>query len=423
MRKTALMLTNEDRLLILVADSSMRQEPPDEELRNEAASMLGSVFDWRRFMKLAGHHMYLAATARFFKTLGTFEGLPEDVRGILEGEYFLSQARFTKKEYELIELVRDMEKEAVAPIVIKGIPLAYSLYNDPGVRVSKDIDILVPRSDLERCQRVLQKNGYFLRSGRRSAEEYRAYHFHYIYCRGENLDSVVELHWDLLDPTMDHAIPDEARLRERAIPLQVGGTTIRTLSPPDAFWYMGMHAAYKCFLAFRSLAEMKGMARRFKESDWNEVILWSARCNTDREMTLATSLCESLFGRLSRSGTAVGRAPGFFMKRFILSTYYPRALVWEWLPFRDTHEFAMELYLRKGFRHRALYLYRLVFPDRVTLTRLYFNYRTSGVKQRIRLHLNGLYVLMKVLLVTLFMGFLVRSEIIGPRMLDPERNR
>jgi hypothetical protein len=110
------------------------------------------------------------------------------------------------------------------------------------------------------------------------------------------------------------------------------------------------------------------------------------------------------------------------MKYFILSSYYPRALVWEWLPFSATHELVMMLYLRKGFVHRLQYLYHLVFPDRATLFNLYSAYGEGGRANRIKMHFNGLYVLLKVVFLTLFAGVLMRSKILTARMLDPERH-
>ena len=422
MRQSVLELKDEEKLLVLIADSSTVAAYVDEQLRDRAGSLLGSAFDWHRFMKLAGYHLYLAAAASFFKNLKMFEELPRQVQEVLEKEYFLSHARFLKKEHELLEIVHEMEKENIHPIIVKGIPLAYLLYDDFGARASKDIDVLIPPADLERAKKVLVREGYSLLSGTRTPEDFRSYHFHYIYCRGEHVDSVVELHWNLLYPTLDHRIVDRAQLEEQAIQVQVGGKTVRTLSLPHAFWHMSIHALYKYCLAFRSFAEMKGIARRLDESDWERVFSWSSQCNTDREITLAVNLCESLYGNFLSESARRKTEANSFMKYFILSSYYPRALVWEWLPFSATHELVMMLYLRKGFVHRLQYLYHLVVPDRATLFNLYSAYREGGRVNRIKMHFNGLYVLLKVVFLTLFAGVLMRSKILTARMLDPERH-
>jgi hypothetical protein len=254
MRGSMLKLKEEERLLVLIVDASMRKEGYDETVRERAASIMSGPFVWDRFMRLAGQHLSLSVVHRFCEDLGLSGNVPSNVRQALETEYLLAQARFLKKEHELLEVVRRLEKAGVAPIVIKGVALAQLLYKDRGTRASRDIDLLIPQADMERAQEVLLGSGYALRTDARSAEDYRDYHFHYVFGRGENLDSIVELHWNLLDPTMDYGTADVGELREQARSFEIGGETLRTLGLPHAFWHMGIHAAQNYFLAFRSLA-------------------------------------------------------------------------------------------------------------------------------------------------------------------------
>jgi hypothetical protein len=168
---------------------------------------------------------------------------------------------------------------------------------------------------------------------------------------------------------------------------------------------------------------MNALSQRLDESDWWKVLSWSARCGTNRELALAVSLSESLFGPFLPATVRSRLAPDWFMERFVLSVYYPRALVWEWLPSAATHELAMMLYLCRGCRRKLRFLYRLVVPDRAALTYLYFGHRDAGFLKRIELHVNGVYVLLKVIFSMMFAGLVTRREILGSRWLDPERNK
>ena len=422
MRKSALTLRNEEKLLVLIADEAMRPEAHEGRSCVEAAALLAEPFDWPLFMRLAACHNHAAAACAALKNFALLEKTPSNVRAALEKEHVLSQARFLKKEHELLAIVNGLESAGIFPIVIKGIPLAYLLYRNPGVRVSKDIDILVPKPDVQAAENVLLEIGYSLYEGVHTAADYSAYHFHHVFCLGARQDSVIELHWDLLSPMMTHYTFNAAALRERAIPVRIGNASVLTPELPHAFWHMGIHASYRSFLAFRSLVEMKGMSRRFAPAQWEEVFSWSTRCNTDREIAMAINLCESLCGDILdaslRSKARLGRSA----KLFILSTFYPRALMWEWLPFAATHELVIALYMKRGFAAKMKYLIRLVVPDRAARFGLYFKYRGDGVFDRMCLHLNGFYVLLKTAFLTIFMGFLIRSGIIGERRLDPARN-
>jgi len=422
MARSVLELKKEERLFVLIADAAMQAGEYGDDLKSAVGSLMVRYFNWQRFMKLASYHHYPAAVARFFTDLDMLNDLPDGIREVLENEYILSQARFLKKEHELLDIVVKLEERRIEPIVMKGIPLAYLLYRDCGVRVLKDIDILIRPSELESAAQILREQGYSTYTGPHSLEEYRRHHFHYVFGRGENVDSVIELHWDLVHPITAYGHIDRDELAAAAIPVRVGGGIVRTLSLPHALWHLGLHASQKSFLSFRSLVEMKGIAGRLDESGWDCVFAWLSRCRMDREFKLALSLCESLYGRFLDARIERRLKPGHAARIFILSMYYPRALVWEWMPFAATHELAMLLYLKKGLAAKLKYLYHLVFPDQATLFGLYFDYRRGGLYDRMRFHLNGLTVLLKVILLTPAMGFLVRSGLVGRERLDPERN-
>ncbi len=422
MGKSALTLRSEEKLLVLIANEAMRENPGDERARSEAAALLAAGFDWPLFMRLVARHNYAAVGHAFFHACGLLGEVPEEARAILGYEGVLSRARFLKKEFELLEIVRELEKAGIAAVAIKGIPLAHLLYSEPGVRVSKDIDILVPKAHIATAKDALLKIGYSLYEGIHTAEDFRAYHFHYVFCRGVEKDSVVELHWDLLSPRMEHYSFDAAELFERAIPVRVGDATVKAPCLVHAFWHMGIHASYRSFLAFRSLMEMNGMARRFDAAQWDDALSWSARCNTEREIAMALNLCEALCGEFLQAPQRRIVRPGRARRWFILSTFYPRALVWEWLPLGATHELVIALYMKRGAAARMKYLFRLVVPDRATRFGLYFKYRGDGVFDRIGLHLNGFYVMLKTVFLTISMGLLVQTGILGRRRLDPDKN-
>ncbi len=422
MTRAALKLTTEERFLALVADASMQGGEEAQQLSRSVDALVSGPFDWARFFKLSRINHYEAAAARVLRDAGALERLPREIHETLDREYILSQARAIKKESELLDVLRAMRERDIEPMIVKGIPLAYLLYRDPGVRVTKDTDILVEPSEVDAAKQVLLEKGYSLYTGFGSEAGYRAHHFHYVFGRGQNFDSVIELHWGLTYPG-DGSRVDGAAIRERSLAVKIGNTTVRTPSLPHAFWHLAMHASHERFLTFRSLVELKGIARRLDDHDWDDVLSWSSRCRTNREIVLAVNLAESIFGDFLDSRVAKRLAPGLGMKGFILSTYYPRALIWEWVPFGATHELVMKLYLKKGFARKLKFLYHLVFPDRATLFHLYLGQNSDSLRGRIRMHANGLYVLIKVGFLSLFMGPSIRGALLRGRLVDPERNK
>jgi hypothetical protein len=242
-----------------------------------------------------------------------------------------------------------------------------------------------------------------------------------IFTRGENKDIVVELHWDLLDPKKGHAIDCETVSR-RAVTIKTQNSDIKTFSLPHAVWYLCMHLSYKACLDVRGLAELKRLALKMDESEWDYVIEWARESDTLDQLKLAFSVSESLFGKFLDRRTSQLLVPSRFIGTFIMSTYYPRGLVWDWAPFIAAHEIMVSFSLRHGIRNKMRYLYHLVFPDKETRYEVYLARRdeTGDFKHS---YIDGFFVLLKVIVSTLLLGLLIRSRIGGERMLDPARQQ
>jgi hypothetical protein len=136
----------------------------------------------------------------------------------------------------------------------------------------------------------------------------------------------------------------------------------------------------------------------------------------------AIELSESLFGGLVEPGFFDRAKSRFPARTRIPKMFYPRALVWEWLPFRDTHALAIELMLRKSIASKLRCLYHFVFPDRQMALNYYFLRGEHTRFGRIRSSLNGVYVGLKVLALISFFPLVVRSRLFGTTLLDPEKH-
>lgn len=420
MRESPLSLNTEETLFVLLAESVSSHSCKGEVIRDRIVSLLENSFDWDYFVRLAAHHDYLAASYRFFTDHGIIDELPAGVKSALEREYLLAQARFAKKESELLEIVRGLENRDIEPIVFKGIPQAYRIYEDPGIRVSKDIDIIVTAHQVDTAKQVLLDKGYTVYSGLQTEQDLRDYHFHLILTRGERMDVVVEVHWTLLDPKKGHAMNNEALWKDTA-EVTIHGKRINTLRVPHVLWNISMQLSYKSFLDFRSLVEIKRLAGMMDDAAWNTVFEWAADSETTNQLMFALGLSETMLGRHLPPHVRSRVNPGFFLERFIKSTYYPRGLVWNWVPFLDTHELIVSFVLRNGVRERVRFLRSLLFPDRRAIYEIYPG--RIGKENRFPKYLfSGCYVFAKVILLSLLLGFMIRTGILGEGALDPTRH-
>lgn len=421
MRRDPLALNHEEELFTLIAES-VSSGAHEETLIDRVNVLLHGGFDWVYFLRLADYHNYLAAAYRFFRDSGNFDDLPDHVKVEFEKEYLLSQARFAKKESELIEILGAFEAQGLDAVVFKGIPQAYILYNDPGIRVSMDIDLLIDKSQIEKAQQVLFDLGFSIYPGLITEQEYREHHFHLIYSRGENKDIVVELHWTLVDPKKGHEMDCETVL-QGAVPVKIRDRFVKTLTLAHSLWYMCMHLSYKAYLDVRGHAELKRLVEKMSESDWTYVIEWAKESDTLDQLNLAFAVCEILFGSFLDEKNSRLLKPSLFVNRFTVSMYYPRGLVWDWVPFLDTHEIIVLLSLRSGIRKKASFLFNLLFPDRKMLYEVYPGKLIQTEDSKRRLYFKGIYVFLKVIVLIFLMGLLIQSKVVGERMLDPVKGK
>lgn len=142
------------------------------------------------------------------------------------------------------------------PVVLKGAALAYNTYPQPTYRTLSDVDLLLPRCDLQRASQILQDNGFLVADDESQNLAREHHHLPAHYLTGSGI--TVELH----DHLVANPNPYEIRVDElfdRAIPAPVGGVQTRVLAPVDALHHACVHLGYSHqyqFLSMRNLVDI-----------------------------------------------------------------------------------------------------------------------------------------------------------------------
>jgi hypothetical protein len=265
--ENALLSIPDDLLTWLIAAIRNTPRPPPDL----------SPEEWQKFLVLLRPHMIFPLLAFHVRTWPDECRPPGEILEYLNRILLMAAARNLLAGRQ-IQTVTDALKDAGIPaILLKGHALARTVYPDPALRQSSDIDLLVQPHNIPAAEVVLEKLGYVCsaRLFRISQDEYH----HETYSPpGKGLP--IELHW-VTDNAYDlfpEGWLDEAFLRR--IPVRAGDLSCDTFSHADHLLFLAFHDVFQhwsmrldwvydisCVMGtFSTPAEWKELGRQSVES-------------------------------------------------------------------------------------------------------------------------------------------------------------
>ena len=119
---------------------------------------------------------------------------PEEIRAFLQQDYYHAAAKNLMIGRQIQTAIDALTEAGIPVILMKGPALARTVYPDPALRLSSDIDLLVKPKDIPRAERVLEGLGYSCLA--RNFENLRNEDHHDIFIPpGKGLP--IELHWSI----------------------------------------------------------------------------------------------------------------------------------------------------------------------------------------------------------------------------------
>jgi hypothetical protein len=116
------------------------------------------VEEWQAVAVLAKRHAVAPQLHHRLKQLGI--PLPDPVAAELKGALLRNTARNMRLYQELGSLLRKLQAEKIPVIVLKGAYLAEAVYDNIGLRMMTDIDLLIPEKDVEKAIGLLETAGF-----------------------------------------------------------------------------------------------------------------------------------------------------------------------------------------------------------------------------------------------------------------------
>ncbi len=224
--------------------------------------------DWPAVLALAEEHWL--APLLHARLEGVLAALPEPVRAALQRARTDSAAHTMLNEWEQAAVLRAFQAEQIPLLLFKGIPLARQLFDDPALRRTCDIDVIVRAADLPTSRRLLEANGWTPREAWQSFTD-------------KNLDyvkdingtaTVLEVHWSTQRPG-EYDLP-EARLWAEAVETEEGWLFTREMT----LLALVLHTVRHAFRPYRQLVDIAhALARWNEELDWPRLLSLAAEAN------------------------------------------------------------------------------------------------------------------------------------------------
>lgn len=223
-----------DRFLILC----LRARRDSEARHAVRAAVARRGWTWEDFLRIARREA-LAPLLR--QALHGAPFLPPFVRQALDACYYETLAQNLLLERELQALLQRFRQVGVPTVLLKGIALVHTVYQDIALRPMVDLDLLVWHRDLATASRVLRDAGYVPVHMEPRAGATFAYESEIAFAKPGAVETVVELHWSLFDsPYYQHKLPI-AWFWQTAVAAEVDGTSVLTLGPEAQLLHLCGH--------------------------------------------------------------------------------------------------------------------------------------------------------------------------------------
>jgi hypothetical protein len=353
-------------LLLLCARWPQRQE--DGELIRER---LAGSLDWQLFHKLVRHHRLEPLVTH---TLNASLVEPTSAEGQavlaeLRQDSVIDAHRALRNLAEMRRLIQELQSNNIAVRVLKGLPLAQSVFGDLSLRSPGDIDLLIQESSILEADRVLRGFGYvgLFQIDRFSPKRLAFYRSHWKDLAYDNMTNgfEVDLHWRCF---RNSAMPGAGLCAARGTEgVSFGGFRVDTLPWMEGLLYLCVHGTLDGWLYLKSLVDIGAQVRGMTERELDALAALAADNGVLPELTATLILVRRYLSmdhwseRLLPEGD---RTVKHILRYADLTLVQGGFLAErESVPIGPT--IAFELGLRRNFRYRLELLVRVLYRARM----------------------------------------------------------
>jgi hypothetical protein len=259
-----------------------------------------AVADWQLFLHLVQHHRLVPLVFHSLQASLDTSATPEQTASLaaLRDMAKVSAHQALRSLAELRRLVQGLSAENVSVRVLKGLPLAQSVFGDLSLRAPGDLDLLIEEKNLLIVDKVLRDFGYLglFDLHRLSPKRVAFYSTHWKDLTYENptTGQQVDLHWRCF---RNRRMPgNDLCSAGETVPISFGSFTVQ--SPPrlETLLYLCVHGALEGWLYFKSLTDVAAEVRRMNSEQLDRLAVLADKYSVLPEVTAAVILVRRYFG-------------------------------------------------------------------------------------------------------------------------------
>ncbi len=341
---------------------------------------------WSHWLQAQGLAPY---TFHRLQRSGKLAVLPDDVQSSLRDDYYQSVALNALQREEVKQVLAALEDADVEAVLLKGTPLAYTVYDDPVCRFKGDMDIWIRLDQLPEATAAVQSTGY-----RVACKEQRPLELARLTGGEQQMVSslpgtgLIELQWPAF---RGEWVRYTTRVNDKSIwarraPILIEGREAYMMAPEDMLIHLCLHQAINHQFAkpwLRSLLDVHLVIQR-QAPDWEQV---AARARSWRVSTVVwtvLSLARQLLGTTIPGEIMTVLSPAVWQRWAIRQLRLERELI-EMSPGGYRHRrLLIQLFLVDRTRDAARLIWRGLFPESAWLQARY-GISTPGALARARL--------------------------------------
>ena len=225
------------------------------------------------------------------------ELLPPDVRDRLRSTALSYASDGLQLTAKLTEVLDVFETEGIEAVVLKGSPLAASIYGGVSLRRFGDLDILIHLGDLPRARDLLMRNG-FRWTGKGSPCEPGTLsetekHLSLVH---STQGIALELHWSCEEPACRFTLRTEDVFQSAVRVSLPDGAQARCPGPEEQFLLLAAHGARHGWNHLKWVCDIDRLVRKRTDVELYAVLKRAQQLGCRRRVLLALAIAAELLG-------------------------------------------------------------------------------------------------------------------------------